>query len=62
MSYIYVPLAYADRRNFIVDLQGMWDAIVRFCEDNSIWLIIAAELAAILLAQLPAGNKSRDAG
>lgn len=33
-----------------MDLQGMWDAIVRFCEDNSIWLIIAAELAAILLA------------
>ena len=28
----------------------MWDAIVRFCEDNSIWLIIAVELAAILLA------------
>lgn len=33
-----------------MDLQGMWDAAVRFCEDNSIWLIIAAELAAILLA------------
>lgn len=33
-----------------MDLQGMWDATVRFCEDNSIWLIIAAELAAILLA------------
>lgn len=33
-----------------MDLQGMWDAIVRFCGNNSIWLIIAVELAAILLA------------
>ncbi len=33
-----------------MDLQGIWDATVRFCEDNSIWLIIAIELAAILLA------------
>lgn len=33
-----------------MDLQGIWDAIVRFCEDNSIWLIIGGELAAILFA------------
>ena len=50
MSYTQVLKKHADRRKLAVDLQVIWDAIVRFCEDNSIWLIIGAELAAILLA------------